>query len=177
MVRYACMEVPGGFFEASVPPYTCRSCGALYVGETIRHNTLNSIDPNIQFTVERENNDKLAFLDTTISRRNEKLYIDAYRKPTHTYRYLDYNSHHERKHKISTARTLIHRALKLSNTEEGKTNELKHVTDALRANGYPLTTLNNIIKDMQSAHTSPSPEELVGMFFKNVDPPDTMQRN
>ena len=30
---------------------------------------------------------------------------------------------------------------------------------------------------MQSAHTIPSPEELVGMFFKNVDLPDTMQRN
>ena len=131
----------------------------------------------MQFTIERENNDKLTRLDTTISRRNEKIYIDVYRKPTHTDRYVDYNSHHERKHKISTARTLIHRALTLPNTEEGKPNELKHVTDALRANGFPLTTLNNIIKDMQSAHTIPSPEELVGMFFKNVDPLSHYQNN
>ena len=71
---------------------------------------------------------------------------------------------------------MIHRALTLPNTQEEKTYELKHVTDALGANSYPLT-LNNIIKDMQLTHTSPSPEELVGMFFKNVDPPDTMQRN
>ena len=38
---------------------------------------LNSIDPNIQFTIEYENNDKLSFLDTIISRRNGKHSIDV----------------------------------------------------------------------------------------------------
>ena len=130
------------------------------------HDALNSIDPNIQFTLEYENNDKLAFLDTIISRRNGKLCIDVYRKPTHTDRYLDYNSHHDRKHKATTARTLIHRGLTLPNSEEGKTNELKHVTDALRTNGYPMTTINNVINNIRSTSTTPSPEELVGMFFR-----------
>ena len=140
------------------------------------HDALNSIEPKIQFTIEYENNEKLAFVDTIISRPNKKLCIDVYRKPTHTDRYLDYNSHHDRKHKANTARTLIHRALTLPNTEEGKTNELKHVTDALRTNGYPMTTINNTINNIQSSSTAPSPEELVGMFFRSVDPPETTKQ-
>ena len=100
------------------------------------HNTLNSIDPSIQFTLEHENNGRLAFLDTIITRKDKKLTIDVHRKPTHTDRYLDYHSHHHHKHKTSTGKTLIHRALTLPNTEEGRTNELEHVKIAVRANNY-----------------------------------------
>ena len=42
------------------------------------------------------------------------------------------------KHKASTARTLIHRALTLPNTEQGRTNKLEHVKNTLHANNYPL---------------------------------------
>ena len=72
------------------------------------HNTLNSLDPSIQFTLEREHNGKLAFLDTVITRENGKLNIGVYRKPTHTDKYLDCNSHHQHKQKTSTSKTLIY---------------------------------------------------------------------
>ena len=140
------------------------------------HNTLNSFDPTIQFTLEHEHNGILAFLDTVITRENGKLNIDVYRKPTHTDRYLDYNSHHQHKHKVSTARTLIHRALTLPNTEERRDNELEYINNALRVNNYPLRTINNIITQSKSTHSPEelvgmSPEELVGMFFKMVETP------
>ena len=136
------------------------------------HNTLNSIDPSIQFTLEHENNGRLAFLDTIITRKDKKLTIDVHRKPTHTDRYLDYHSHHHHKHKTSTAKALIHRALTLPNTEEGRTNELEHVKIALRANNYPPHTVNHITEKTKTSHCIvPSPEELVGTFFKMVDPP------
>ena len=73
-----------------------------YAVETF-HNTLNSLDPSIQFTLEHEHNGKLAFLDTVITRENGKHNIDVHRKPTNTDKYLDYNSHHQHKHKTSTA--------------------------------------------------------------------------
>ena len=104
------------------------------------HNTLDSLDPSIQFTLEHEHNGKLAFLDTLITRKNGKLNIDVYRKPTHTDKYLDYNSHHQHKHKTSTAKTLIHRALTLPSTEEGRNNELQYVKNTLRANNYQCIT-------------------------------------
>ena len=61
------------------------------------HNTLNASDPKISFTIELENNGQIAFLDTLVSRRNGVVVIDVYRKPTHTDRYLDFSSHHDKK--------------------------------------------------------------------------------
>ena len=87
------------------------------------HNTLNVSDPKISFTIELENNDKIAFLDTLVSRRNNVSVIDVYRKATHTDRYLDFSSHHELKHKISTASTLLLRASSLPSSHDGKTRE------------------------------------------------------
>ena len=86
---------------------------------------------NISFTIEQECNGKISFLDTLVSRNNGAISVDVYRKPTHTDRFLDFNSHHDKKHKESTAATLLHRALNLPNTSEGKERELNHVYAAL----------------------------------------------
>ena len=48
------------------------------------HDSLNSIDQHISFTIEHGSNGQLPFLDTLISRDNGKLVVDIYRKPTHT---------------------------------------------------------------------------------------------
>ena len=55
------------------------------------HQHLNSINANIQFTLELENTNVygLPFLDTITSRRGTVVQVDVYRKPTHTDRYLD----------------------------------------------------------------------------------------
>ena len=110
------------------------------------HNTLNSIDQHISFTIEEENNNQIAFLDALVSRKDNALIVDVYRKPTHTDRYLDFFSHHDKRHKISTAETLLHRATNLPNTKQGKETELIRVTDALRINNYPQNVISNILK-------------------------------
>ena len=89
-------------------------------------------------TVEQEDDRQLSFLDTLLVTRNHgSLTTTIFCKPTHTDKYLDYSSHHDKQHKISTARTLFHRAATLPNTDEGKQDERKHAIDALRAHGYP----------------------------------------
>ena len=137
------------------------------------HDFLNSINPKISFTIETENNGKAAFLDTLVTRKNGVITTNVYRKPTHTDRYLDYTSHHEKKHKISTATTLLNRASNLPSTTDVKAKEIKHVRDALKANGYPLLVISNILKKNNSTETIPLPEELVGMFFKRAEPSNT----
>ena len=42
----------------------------------------------------RKKDGQIAFLDTLVSRRNNSISIDVYRKPTHTDRYLDYTYIH-----------------------------------------------------------------------------------
>ena len=132
------------------------------------HESLNSIDPHISFTIEHESNSQLSFLDTLVSRDNGKLIVDVYRKSTDTDRYLDFNSHHDRKHKISTTATLFHRALNLPNLDSGKASEITHVPVALRSNGYPqkITADHELIRKKSSHPSTPTPEELVGMCFK-----------
>ena len=91
-------------------------------------------------------------------------------------RYLDFHSHHDRKHKISTAKTLLHRALNLPNTQAGNSRETARVCAALHSNGYPIKIAANVItKNARSPPPTPTPEELVGMFFKWAGP--TNRRN
>jgi len=124
------------------------------------HDTLNSIDPHISFTIEHESNCQISFLDTLVSRDNSKLIINVYQKPAHTDRYLNFHSHHDKNHKTSTAVTLIHRATNLPNTDTGRNKEIKRV----------YTTVVNLTADIERKKRVPppvpTPEELVGMFFK-----------
>jgi len=89
---------------------------------------------------------------------------------------LDFFSHYDKRHKISTAETLLHRATKLPSTKQGKEAELNHVTDALHSNNYPQNVISNILKRKSSTRCTnsiPAPEELVCMFFKWATPSDS----
>jgi len=48
-------------------------------------NHINAVENSINFTMEKENNDSIAFLDTLITRLTHgQLSTKVYRKPTHT---------------------------------------------------------------------------------------------
>ena len=102
---------------------------------TAFHDILNPINPPILFPLEHERDRQLPFVDTLVSHSNGTITTNVYQKPTHTNRYLDYNSHHDKKHKISTATTLLRRASKIPNTEDGKAEQIQQVTETLRTNG------------------------------------------
>ena len=86
---------------------------------------------------------------------------------------MDFYSHHDKKHKISTASTPLNRASNLLSTSAGKSKELIYVTNALESNGYPQSFISNIQKKKTPPETTPSREELVGMFFRWADPPNS----
>ena len=77
-------------------------------------NFINSAHPNIKFTMEKEHNNGLPFLDLLTQYRGSKLHSFIYRKPTFTGLALNFFSYWSMKHKINSIKTLIHRAYYLS---------------------------------------------------------------
>ena len=64
-----------------------------YVGCLLQH--LNSQQPTIRFTMETEKDNKIVFLDSSVTREPYwRLTTSIHRKPTHTNQYLGHDSHH-----------------------------------------------------------------------------------
>ncbi|XP_071454132.1 uncharacterized protein [Hetaerina americana] len=90
--------------------------GPAALNEFLEH--MNSAHPNIRFTMEKEDNGQLPFLDILIKKREDRtLSHSVYRKPTHTDLYLNGESHHHPSQKRSVLSTLLHRAKTISDAE------------------------------------------------------------
>ena len=98
---------------------------------------LNSIDSHIKFTIELPGTDGLPILDTLTKPTPNSIESTAYRKLTHTDRYLDYNSNHTISAKLSVIHTLIHRANQVCSTPEFLAKEMDHLHQVLQDNHYP----------------------------------------
>jgi hypothetical protein len=98
---------------------------------------LNSFHPKLQFTVEEENDNCLAFLDTMLIRENDgKISMNWYHKPTWSGRYLQYNSNLPHSYKINTVTLLAKKIMHLSDEKFHSAN-FKLLIDTLLENGYP----------------------------------------
>ena len=87
------------------------------------------------------------FLDLNVHRTVEgKLETDVYRKPTHTDKYLSYDSHHPVSHKRSVAKTLLQRAESLPSNSDSQANEREYVLNILGENDYPKRFLNDCMR-------------------------------
>ena len=97
------------------------------------HKFINNIEDSIKFTVEQEVENAIPFLDVLIIRNNGQLTTKAYKKPTHTTRYLNFNSCHNFSQKFGLVKTRLFRdTSKLISTYRDKINEVKCVCNALR---------------------------------------------
>ena len=87
---------------------------------------LNNIEPSIQFTIERETERKISFLDVTVCRQDDgQLSTEVYRKPTHTERYLSFDSHHPTAHKRAVVKSLTDRAKAIPSSVDQQSKEMK----------------------------------------------------
>ena len=99
---------------------------------------LNSIEDSINFTVEVEKDSQIPFLDVLLTHEADgSVNTAVYRKPTHTDKYLDYESLHPLSHKPSVVSTLHHRVDTHCSTDSARCTEKSHVSQALKVNGYP----------------------------------------
>ncbi|BHF77739.1 hypothetical protein SprV_0602084800 [Sparganum proliferum] len=87
---------------------------------------LNAVFPDIQFTMEEEENNQLAFLDVLVCRKDcGGLKTKVFRKATNTMQVLNFNSNHPISHKRSCVRTLYRRVETHCSEPEDKIVELQ----------------------------------------------------
>jgi hypothetical protein len=109
-------------------------------------NHLNTLHDNIHFTMEKEEDGHLPFLDIDIYRKlNGSLGHRVYRKPTHTNLYLHHNSHHHPSHKHSVLTSLIHRATAICD-QDSLNQGLVFCTTVFKHNGYSTHQIRRAMK-------------------------------
>ena len=95
------------------------------VEEFLTH--LNNLKPTIRFTMELETDQGLPFLDAHLRKGADgSLVTSVYRKPTHTDRYLQYDSHHPRHMKRGVVKCLFERAQSITQGQEER-QEQQHL--------------------------------------------------
>nr|VZI10299.1 unnamed protein product [Spirometra erinaceieuropaei] len=108
---------------------------------------LNAVFPDIQFTMEEEENNQLAFLDVLVCRKDcGGLKTKVFRKATKTNQVLNFNSNHPISHKRSCVRTLYQRVETYCSEPGDKIAELKYLRWVFKANGYPRNFVNRCIR-------------------------------
>jgi len=108
---------------------------------------LNYKHPRIEFTIEREKDGVLPFLDLSIKRLPTKLITKVYRKETHTQRYIHWRSNQSKNCKLGVLKGLVHRAHLLCDIKEDLLNELELLRNVFICNGYPKKLVEKTIND------------------------------
>nr|VZI24311.1 unnamed protein product [Spirometra erinaceieuropaei] len=110
---------------------------------------LKAVFPDIQFTMEEEENNQLAFLDVLVCRKDcGGLKTKVFREATNTMQVLNFNSNHPISHKRSCVRTLYRRVETHCSEPEDKIAELQYFRRVSKANGYPRNFVNRCIRKM-----------------------------
>ncbi|XP_044756971.1 uncharacterized protein LOC123315370 [Coccinella septempunctata] len=104
----------------------------------------NSYHPNIKFTVEDENENKITFLDLSITREDDNLTTSWYTKAISSNRIINYYSNHSNTQKVNTAISLMYRALSLSDSKF-RDESTQRVCDILRENNYPKYVIRRVV--------------------------------
>ena len=107
---------------------------------------LNNRYPNIKFTIEKQNNHSIAFLDVFISDINQNLTLQTYHKSTYTGLVLNFKSFTSFSYKISLIKCLIDRSFKICNNWNSFHNDIENIKSNLIKNAYPPFLIDKIIK-------------------------------
>ena len=99
---------------------------------------LNNQHDRIQFTMEEEQEGSLPFMDVRFIRESHgELGTEVYKKPTHTNRYVQFDSHQPIGVKSGVVQCLASRAIMVSSSEKKQRKEFCKIKKALAGNGYP----------------------------------------
>ena len=98
---------------------------------------LNTRHENIKFTMEKEENEKIPFLDVSIKKLNKSFVTSVYKKPSDTGLFTNFCSFISNTYKKCLIKTLVERVFCINNTWTGFSNDIEDLEAILQKNGYP----------------------------------------
>ena len=110
---------------------------------------MNNVHEKIQFTIEKESNNSLPFLDTVVIRAGNDVKFKVYRKPTNKDDFIHYQSAHDEKTKSGVIIGFYLRALRICSPEYVD-EEIKYINESFGKLGYPKGMLALSLKKARS---------------------------
>ena len=134
-------------------------------------NFLNSQHPNIKFTMEKETNKMLAFLDVCINNKDPcNLLMSVHRKTTFSGLLTNFFSFTSYSYKVGLIRTLVDRAYKINTTLAKFNEDVRSLLQIFKKNQYPESLINRVVKsylnNAQNSNTSTSTNDTSTIYFK-----------
>ena len=133
---------------------------------------INSQHPNIKFTMEKEENHKLSFLDVLLDNHSNQGFITSvFHKKTYTGLLTNYYSFVPFSYKLGLVRTLVNRVFKINDTWTGFHLDISNLTKTLRKNLFPFSVIENVVrKFLNNYFTSDSSQSVARkdncLYFK-----------
>ena len=118
---------------------------------------LSSKHPNINFSIEKEKDGCLPFLDLNIFRENEKFATDFYRKKTFSGVYTNFKSFIPETYKIGLIKSLLFRCFSLCSDFIKFHHEIDKLKSILYKNSYPRDLIDKCIKEFLDKILTPKP--------------------
>ena len=122
---------------------------------------MNIFYPSLKFLVEHMSENKLNFLETTISLKNEDLHLEFYRKSSASNCLTNFKKAVSPKsYKISTLCGEIHRVNNCTSSNTKLEKAFKQLESIVLENEYPRKLVREKIKEISNRNFGPSPNKL-----------------
>lgn len=121
----------------------------------------------IRFTVERQADGKLPFLNVMCEIVDGKIEVDVYRKPTNTKRLITSDSFHDMKHKMAAYHAMAHFMMSIPLNNQKIEKETNKIIEIGRVNGFKESAILKII----NKHKEKKRLSEISTFYDETDEP------
>jgi hypothetical protein len=117
------------------------------------------MQPTIKFTIEKEQNEKINYLDITIHRKNGRSEFSLYRKPTQPNIIIPNSSCDHHDHKLFGIHFLLNWVCTYPITTEAKQTEIHIIKNILQRNEYNANLIEKALSQSRKHNTHEEPKQ------------------
>ena len=107
---------------------------------------INNMHDNLQFTMEKQINDKLPFIDKLVHCNDSKISLSIFRKPSNTGLGISFFSFCPLVYKLNAIKTLVHGAYHLTSSYDFFASEVDYLKTFIMRNAFPISLFELCVK-------------------------------